>query len=56
MKTYYCEGTARLKNAIGVTYHFSDTVQAENEEQARIKLYDTWEHIRITKCLEKERP
>ncbi len=45
MNTYYFEGTARQAGAIGVTHPFNAEVKAENEQAARLKLYDNWEHI-----------
>lgn len=38
---------ARLNGAIGKRYKYTVTVEAENEEAAKIKLYDTHEHIFI---------
>ncbi len=45
---YHFEGVARQRGAIGITHPFTADVIAESPEAARLKLYDTWEHIRIT--------
>lgn len=49
MNIYYFEGSARLAGALGVTYSFNAEVEAENKETAILKLYETWEHISISK-------
>lgn len=36
-----------LKNAIGITSTFIKTIEANCEENARLKLYDKYEHIRL---------
>lgn len=46
-KIYFFEGFARLKNAIGITSHFCEEVTASNPDEARLKLYDKYEHISI---------
>ena len=45
---YHFEGVARQRGAIGIPHPFTADVIAESPEAARLKLYDTWEHIRIT--------
>ena len=45
MKTYTAKFTGREVNAIGIFYPITTTVQGENEEQARINLYERYEHI-----------
>lgn len=45
---YFFEGVARAKGAIGITHHFVDEVRADSYDAAVLKLYDKWEHIRIT--------
>lgn len=45
MKTFKCYFTGRKVGAIGIFYDFIVTVQAENEEQARLKVYETHEHL-----------
>jgi len=50
MKNFYFEGVARHKGAIGIRHPFTETVRdVETLEAARLALYDTWEHILITK-------
>ena len=53
---YFFEGEARQKGAIGITHHFCDEVRAENYEAAVLKLYDKWEHIRITHYNKRDEP
>jgi hypothetical protein len=45
VKTYFATFHGRAKGAIGRFYTCSDTVEAEDAEAARLKLYDKWEHI-----------
>jgi hypothetical protein len=45
---YHFEGVARQRGAIGIAHPFTADVIAESSETARLKLYDTWEHIHIT--------
>lgn len=45
MKTYKATFTGREVNAIGIFYPITTTVQGANEEQARINLYDRYDHI-----------
>lgn len=45
MKTFECYFTGRKVGAIGAFCEFIVTVEAENEDAARLKLYDTHEHI-----------
>jgi hypothetical protein len=47
MKTYEVRFYGRTIGAIGILYWITDTVQAENEEAAKLKLYDKYEHISI---------
>ena len=42
---YNCTFIGRKINAIGITYEINDTVEADSIGQARIKLYDNYEHI-----------
>lgn len=49
MKTYKATFTGRKINAIGIFYKITDTVEAENEEQARLKLFEKYEHIQSLK-------
>ncbi len=39
----------RLLGAIGILYRITDTVEAENEEQARIELYKKYDSVRDLK-------
>lgn len=52
MKTFECVFSARFIGAIGIWETFRSTVKAENAEMARLKLYDTYEHIQFFKCRE----
>lgn len=45
MKTYRLAGWARKVGAIGIKSFFVCDIVAENEEQARLRLYDQYEHI-----------
>lgn len=47
MTKYIISFNGRLKNAIGITSNFVETVEANCEENARLKLYDNYEHIRV---------
>ncbi len=48
MSTYHFDFIGREVNAIGITYPISAAVRAENYDAAVLKLYDKFEHIRIT--------
>ena len=45
MTTYTVKFTGRTNGAIGIFYPITETVQAENEEAAKLKLYEKYEHI-----------
>jgi len=45
IKTYSATFTGRTKNAIGITYKIQTTVEGTDEENARINLYDRFEHV-----------
>ena len=47
MNTYKINFTGRTNGSIGKTYPIAETVKAENEENATIKLYDKYEHIDV---------
>lgn len=47
MKTYKITFTGRLINAIGKTYSHTITVKAESQDEAVLKLYEKFEHIKI---------
>ena len=42
---YKARFTGRQLGAIGIFHKCSDIVEAENEEAARLKLYDKWDSI-----------
>lgn len=48
MPIYKITFTGRLNGAIGILQNWTRLVDAKDFEQARIKLYDTHEHIHIT--------
>jgi hypothetical protein len=45
MKTYKVRFKGREINAIGIFYQIETTVQAENEKDALLKLYEKYDHI-----------
>ena len=45
MKTYRATFYGRQLGAIGSFYPIYDFIDADNEEKARIKLYDKYDHI-----------
>lgn len=45
MKEYTISFTGRLKDAIGVVYKITASVEAQTEKDAILKLYDKYEHI-----------
>lgn len=49
---YRFEIYARLRGAIGVCYLHTVEVDATDAEAARLKLYDTHEHIQVLKIAE----
>lgn len=52
MKIYHFKGIAREKGAIGVLDRFQCRVLGTSYDNARLKLYDTWERIAVTACVE----
>lgn len=52
MKTYKITFRGRENNAIGIFYTITDFFSGENEEQARLSMYDKYEHILIIDCEE----
>jgi hypothetical protein len=54
MKTYICTFTACRIRAIGVSQKWTREVEAENEDAARLKLYDDFDHIHNFKAVEKK--
>jgi hypothetical protein len=53
MKTYICKFSARTRGALGVPQQWTREVQAEDEEAARLKLYDDFDHMSGFKAVEK---
>ena len=52
MTRYKAEFIGRGKNAIGIFYPIISHIEAENKEQANLKLYDTYDHIQQLKLTE----
>jgi hypothetical protein len=48
MKKYEIVFIGREVNAIGITYRIQTIVEAENTDEAKLKLYDNYEHISIS--------
>ena len=42
---YICRFKGRTLGAIGITYRINTTVEADNPDAARLKLYDKWDTI-----------
>lgn len=51
MNKYTFEFYGRFKNAIGIDYRHTAIVKANTEQEARLKLYDTHEHIHMCKLV-----
>lgn len=47
MKKFQIIFTGRVNGAIGITNQIVELVKAENENDAIIKLYDSYEHITV---------
>lgn len=47
MKTFKITFNGRTKGAIGITYTITDTFQGETLEDAKLNMYDKYEHINI---------
>ena len=47
MEKYRITFIGRTKNALGITYKITKTVEAADEVAATLKLYDTHEHIMV---------
>lgn len=56
MPLYEIRFHGRLKGAIGVMYGIVTTVQAASEEEALLKLYDTYENVVCPIIVEKRPP
>lgn len=46
---YRCDISARKKGAIGSFSRFEIEVEAENEDAARLALYDTHDHVHVVR-------
>lgn len=44
-RTYKISFDGRLKGAIGITYQIVARVQAKNEQESLLKLYDDYDHV-----------
>lgn len=49
MNKYKITFIGRPNGAIGITYQITKIVEADNEVEASLKLYETHEHIRLQK-------
>lgn len=47
MNQYKIIFIGRLNGAIGITYKITKEISAESEEAATLKLYESYEHIRV---------
>lgn len=47
MTTYHISFRGREKGALGIYSNYAQTVEANTEEEAILKLYDTHEHIEV---------
>ena len=45
LKKFKCSFIGRLASSIGKTYKIKTTIEAVNEEEARLELYKNYEHI-----------
>jgi len=45
MKKYTASFVGRKKGAIGIFYNIKCTVKGENKEEAKMNLYETYEHL-----------
>jgi hypothetical protein len=52
MTIYKATFMGRQKGAIGIFYKITDTVEADNREDANLKLYDNYEHISLLQLVE----
>ena len=52
MKTFKTTFIGREAGAIGICYRIEKTVQAADAKAARLKLYETHEHISAFECEE----
>jgi hypothetical protein len=54
MKEYTITFNGRKAGAIGIFYWITETVQAESEQEAVLKLYEKYDHITQKKITVKE--
>jgi hypothetical protein len=54
MNSYYCTFLGKTKGALGNFYWYSYEVKAETKEEARLKLYETFDQVHHLKIDEKE--
>lgn len=52
MKQYEIRFSGKKKGALGVLQYFTALLEAENDEAAILKLYDTHEHITVHAFIE----
>ena len=50
METFKITFIGREAGAIGICYRIEKTVQAADAKAARLKLYETHEHITVIRC------
>lgn len=50
MKTYKVKFSGRKIGALGVSYVMHTTVKADSVEDARLKLYENYDHISLLSC------
>lgn len=54
MKTYIVSGHGRAVGAIGIFHSFTCLVKAESVEDAKVRVYDQYEHISGMRVSEKQ--
>lgn len=54
MKKYKATFTGREVNAIGIFYKIETITEGNTEDEARLKLYEKYEHIQELKLIEIE--
>ena len=50
MNLYLIRFNGRLKEALGGTFNMAEEVRAPTDKEARLKLYDKYEHIYVWSC------
>ena len=53
MKNFKLHFLARKNTSIGKRLKFTETIEAENIDNAKLKLYDNYEHIHVLKVNNK---